>query len=223
MLTDAAMATALAIVLGNLRFIELPQGGSISCAAIPIMALAMRRGISPAAAAGLCAGLVHALLGGVIVHPVQLLLDYGIGAMAPACAGLGRSRYLGPRSAIAIAAIIQLMCYVISGAIFFAATGTAAWAYSFVYNATIVVPEALLAMSVLPPVLRALDRAIPLGTTRSRRQLPTRPVISHHALHNHPPRPVVVHEVAVGTAPLRSHGRLDDRPPAFTSWRAHGA
>ena len=160
-LTDAAMATALSVALGNLRFLELPNGGSISLATIPLLVLALRRGARPALLAGLAAGLIHATYGGRIIHPAQFLLDYGIGSMSAALAATARGRNWLMPLGIVLASIVQFAAYVVSGVVFFSASTASPWIVSSIYNASVVVPETILALFMVPPVVRALDRIDP--------------------------------------------------------------
>lgn len=166
------MVVALAIALGNLRLVELPQGGGISFASLPILLLALTRGWRPALLAGWCAGVGHALFGATVVHPVQLLLDYGLAQAALAAAALAARPSSPPsRSTVALGVLLgsaaQLAVFTTSGAVFFAsyAGASSPVAYSLAYNAAIVVPEAIIATLVLPTLLHARARAFG-GTPR---------------------------------------------------------
>jgi thiamine transporter len=173
-LTDAATAVGLSVLLGNLRLLELPQGGSISCASLPILVLAIVRGPALALRAGACAGIANALTGGTIVHPAQLGLDYLLAGAVLAIAGMWRATKAGIAAGITLAMIAQLAVLTVSGMIFFAQAGAqAALVYSISYNAIIVVPELVLALLVIEPLVRAMQRATP--SLRARRALYRRP------------------------------------------------
>lgn len=184
-LTEAAMAVALSVLLGNVRLVELPHGGSIALATLPLLALALTRGVRPALLACCCAGAAHALSGGTIVHPAQLALDYLLAYAALAVAGIGMRGAGGGRARIVLPVVaamaLHLGAMVLSGIVFFApVAGTAALAYSITYNAATVVPETLLAIWLLPPLVRALARADPADAWRRGlldppRMLPRRP------------------------------------------------
>ena len=197
-LTEAATAIALSVLLGNLRLLELPSGGSITLACVPQLALASVRGLRTGLLACACAGSAHALAGGTIVHPVQLVLDYGIGYAALALVALVRA-VEGTRLTLGIllAALVQLAAATLSGVVFFAA-GTGAHgaglvAASLAYNAATIVPEALLAIWLVPRATRALCRADPARAWRSGLLAPPRltqrmpraapPRTSHPAVH----------------------------------------
>ncbi|MDA0746610.1 MAG: energy-coupled thiamine transporter ThiT, partial [bacterium] len=75
-LTALAAAAALAIFLGYLKLYRMPQGGSITLEAVPILFVALWRGPRTGILAGLFTGVLKLMLDPFIVHPVQVLLDY---------------------------------------------------------------------------------------------------------------------------------------------------
>ena len=95
-------------------------------------------------AAGAVTGLLHILLGGYIVHPVQALLDYPIASGALGLAGFfGDKKLLG----IITSASMNLLSSILSGVIFFASyapKGVNVLLYSLAYNSSVVIPEALI-------------------------------------------------------------------------------
>lgn len=170
LLTESAVAVALSVLLGNLRLIELPNGGSIALATLPLLALALTRGVRVGVAAGCCAGVAHALAGGTIVHPVQLGLDYFLAYAALGVAGLGLGRGTTRRAVapwILLAMTLHLAAMVVSGVVFFGTVaGDAAVTYALAYNAATVLPESLLALLLVAPLLRSIARANPADAWR---------------------------------------------------------
>ncbi|MCW2971833.1 MAG: proton-coupled thiamine transporter YuaJ [Thermoleophilia bacterium] len=162
-LMEAATAVALCVLLGNLRLLELPSGGSISLAAVPLLAHAAVRGGRGAVLACWCAGAAHALSGGTIIHPLQLLLDYVVAYGVLATPALFGARTTARRTiGIVIAMLLQLAVTTLSGVLFFSSVaGAAAWRYSLGYNATTALPELVLALVAVPVAIRALQRADP--------------------------------------------------------------
>jgi thiamine transporter len=163
---ELGVAVALAAVLGQVRLFAMPQGGSVSLELLPIVFIAVRRGIMPALAAGVVYGLLQLLLPGAFVyHPLQALLDYPLafGALAAA----GAVHVTGWRSLVAAVALGQaarFVCHFLSGLIFFAeyAPGwESPWLYSITYNLLYLVPEAVLTCLLLWPLLKAYDAAFP--------------------------------------------------------------
>jgi thiamine transporter len=165
-LAEIGVAIALAAVLGQVRIFVMPQGGSVSLELLPIIFVAVRRGVVPAATAGLLYGLLQlGLPGAFVYHPAQAALDYPLAFMALAVAGFVDVR--GWRSlalAVALALLARFACHFLSGLIFFAAYAPgweAPWLYAATYNLLYLVPEGVLTTLLLWPLLKAYDAAFP--------------------------------------------------------------
>jgi len=163
---EIGVAIALAAVLGQMRIFVMPQGGSVSLEMVPIIFVAVRRGVVPAATAGMLYGLLQlGLPGAFVFHPVQAALDYPLAFMALAMAGFVDVR--GWRTlalAVALATLARFACHFLSGAIFFAAYAPAWeawWLYAATYNLLYLVPEGVLTTLLLWPLLKAYDAAFP--------------------------------------------------------------
>ena len=165
-LAEIAVAVALAAVLGQVRLFTMPQGGSVCLEMLPLVFVAVRRGIVPGLAAGGLYGFLQLVLpGAFIYHPVQAALDYPLAFAAAALAGVvvvRGWRTLGLAVGLGFAA--RLVPHFLSGLIFFAEYAPdweAPWLYALTYNLLYLVPEALLTWVVLWPLLRAYDAAFP--------------------------------------------------------------
>jgi thiamine transporter len=163
---ELGVAVALAAVLGQVRLFVMPQGGSVSLELLPILFLAVRRGVAPALVAGVVYGLLQLLLPGAFVyHPAQALLDYPLAFGALAAAGLASVMGWGSLAfAVALGQSARFVCHFLSGLIFFAEYAPeweAPWLYSITYNLLYLVPEALLTTVLLWPLLKAYDAAFP--------------------------------------------------------------
>ena len=91
-LAEIGVAIALAAVLGQVRLFVMPQGGSVSLEMLPIIFIAVRRGVVPGLVAGVLYGLLQLVLpGAFIYHPAQVALDYPLAFGALAVAGLVRA------------------------------------------------------------------------------------------------------------------------------------
>src|SRR4029450_8981349 len=75
-LTEAALAVALAFVLGFVVLFKMPYGGSVSLEMIPLILLALRQGWKVGVVAGAAYGLLDLAIDPFVVHPLQLVLDY---------------------------------------------------------------------------------------------------------------------------------------------------
>jgi thiamine transporter len=153
-------------VLGFVRLYTMPQGGSVSLEMVPVIFVAVRRGLVPGVATGVVFGLLQLILpGAFIYHPMQAALDYPLAYAAVGLAGLvqvGGWRTL--TGAVAVGCAARFVFHFLSGLVFFATYAPAweaPWLYSITYNLLFLVPEAVLTVVVLWPLLRAYDAAFP--------------------------------------------------------------
>jgi thiamine transporter len=172
-LAEIGVAIALAAVLGQVRLFVMPQGGSVSLELLPIIFIAVRRGVVPAAVTGLLYGLLQlGLPGAFVYHPAQAALDYPLAFMALCVAGFVDVR--GWRT-LALAVLLALTArfgfHFLSGLIFFAAYAPqweSPWLYAATYNLLFLVPEGILTTVLLYPALKAYDAAYPGRSRRAR-------------------------------------------------------
>jgi thiamine transporter len=88
-LVEIAMAVALAAALSLMKVYTMPQGGSVSLEMLPLLYIAVRRGVGVGLAAGAVFGFLQFLLPGFYaVHPAQVALDYVVAFGALGLAGL---------------------------------------------------------------------------------------------------------------------------------------
>ena len=168
MLINVALMLALTIVLHQLRIFHMPQGGSVTLGAmVPLLFLTYRYGAGIGCLAGFVYGMINLMQDAFIVHPLQVLFDYPLPYMALAIAAAVPGRiYLG--AALAFAA--RFLCHYISGVVFFgsyAPPDTSPYLCSLVFNATYLVPEAVICLLLLrilpvPRLLAAMDQRTPL-------------------------------------------------------------
>ena len=95
-LTEAALAIALAFVLGLITLFRMPLGGSISLEMVPLILLAVRQGWKVGMLAGAAYGLLNLAVSPIILHPVQVLFDYPLPFAALGLAGLFSPTVRGP-------------------------------------------------------------------------------------------------------------------------------
>ena len=158
--TGAALAIVLGIICKALPLPRLPYGGSITLESIPILFVALWRGWRPGVQTGVLCGLLQLLLDAHIYHPAQVLLDYPI-----AFGLLGLSAVVGYAiPGILLGSVLRFTAHFASGIIFFGAyapEGTSVWAYSAAYNATYIVPDAIIASVLVPLLLRRTGKTKP--------------------------------------------------------------
>jgi thiamine transporter len=168
-LTEAALAIALAFVLGLIKVFQMPMGGSISLEMIPLILLALRQGPLVGMVAGAAYGLLDLAIEPFIVHPVQVLLDYPLAFGALGLAGFFQPTVRGAIVGTVVAVLARFICHFISGVVFFASYAPEGWnvyIYSAAYNAAYLIPSLIVAVIVVLVLLRALEGAQP-----SRRQM----------------------------------------------------
>ena len=156
-ITCGGVCLALAFVLSRIVLFEMPMGGSVTPAScLPIVVFGMAFGPVWGFAAAFIFSLLQ-LIGGWLVTPFQVLLDYTLGYTMLGIAGFAgikaaeRQAISNPlkrfRSANLVKAVIftvlayaaRWFCSVLSGVIFYAEYAAEAgydnaWIYSMVYN-----------------------------------------------------------------------------------------
>lgn len=152
-LVEAAVAVALAAVLGLVRIFRLPQGGSVSLEMLPLYYIALRRGGWVGVLAGAVYGLVDLAIDPYVIHPVQLILDYPLPFALLGVAGFFPRR---PLVGVTLGTVGRYLSHLLSGVIFFASyapAGQNVWAYSALYNASYLVPELVIGLILMAILL----------------------------------------------------------------------
>ncbi len=184
-LVEMALAIALAAVLNALRIVHMPQGGTVSLVMLPLLVIAVRRGLLAGLVTGALYGLVDLMIDPAIYYPLQVLLDYPVAYGVVGFAGV--LSYQWKRSAAAdrarlavwtvlLPAVVlgtglRYIAHVISGVVFFgqyAPEGQPVLLYSAIYNLYVPVSAAAVfaAAAVILPVLSRIhsERDRPTGT-----------------------------------------------------------
>ena len=161
---ELAMAVSLAVVLElvsrSLPIPRLPYGGSVSLRMLPVLVVAFRRGWKAGISAGGLYGLVDFAISPFFFHPIQVLLDYPVAFGIVGTAGLLRSK--GRFSILigtALGNSLRFAVHVLSGVVFFAhlaPEGQPVLVYSVLYNASYMIPEAILDILLLQFILKKI-------------------------------------------------------------------
>ena len=163
-LAEAAVAVALAFVLGLIKVFQMPFGGSISLDMVPLILLALRQGPFVGIVAGAAYGLLDLAIEPFIVHPVQVLFDYPLAFGVLGLAGFFRPTIGGAIVGTVVAVLARFLCHFVSGVVFFASYAPEGWnpyVYSAAYNLAYLVPSLIIAILVVVVLLRALEGAQP--------------------------------------------------------------
>jgi thiamine transporter len=181
-IVEIALTVALAAVLRRFAVWQMPFGGSVSLDMLPLVVLAVRRGVRVGVTAGVLFGFVDLLIEPYIVHWAQVILDYplafglvGLAGLVHPLARRGVSDAATPRArtltlawtaaaGALIGATARFASHFTSGVIFFAANapkGQPVLVYSAVYNLTYLLPSAVAAAILAAVLLPALELAVP--------------------------------------------------------------
>ena len=143
-LTEGAVFIALAQVLGYIKLFELPQGGAIDLAMLPIFIYCARWGFGPGMLASFVFGLLQLTLDGAYAWGWQSMLGL---------AGLFKGKKNGFFIGIAVGAFARFLVHYVVGATvwaeympetFFGMTMTSPWFYSLLYNGSFILINTML-------------------------------------------------------------------------------
>jgi thiamine transporter len=163
-LTEIAILVALAVVLeviftllgSVIPFLQLPYGGRISMAMLPLFVIVYRHGIKLGVYSGMIYGLLNLMLDAQIWHWASVFLDY---VFAFGFIGFSGLIYLVMKKnrwsflvSVFIGMTLRFISSYISGVVLFAAwmpeEFTNIYWYSFVYNIYYLLPSMILIMFV---------------------------------------------------------------------------
>ena len=180
-LVESAVMVALATVLSLIKIVDLPFGGSVTIASmLPVAVIAYRHGILWGLGTGLVYGAIQQLLGlnnltyvtGWQSVLAVILLDYIVAFAVIGFAGIFRRVVKSQATALTmgcvLACVLRYASHVIAGATVWKGLSIptqASLGYSFIYNATFMVPETIVLVVA----------ALYLGSTIDfRAEMPTR-------------------------------------------------
>lgn len=163
-LTYSAAALALAMVCSMIKFANLPMGGSFTlCSMLFIVLIGYWYGPYVGLTAAFAYGLLQFVIEPIFYTLPQMLIDYPLAFGALGFAGFFAGKKHGLQIGYIAGVIGRYIFAVISGVVFFGAyapEGTPAIVYSLGYNATYIVPEAIVTLIIIsiPSVSKALGQ-----------------------------------------------------------------
>lgn len=153
-LCEGAIFVALAQILGYVKLFELPQGGSITPAMLPLILFSCRWGFAPGVAAGTLFGLLQLVLDGAYAWGwISILFDYLFAFALVGFAGLCRRSRQSLLLGSFAGCFARFLSHFVSGIFFVAGTASfdiysihteSACLYSAIYNGSYMLPTALL-------------------------------------------------------------------------------
>ena len=180
-LCEGAVMVALAQALSHVKFMDLPNGGSLTPALFPILFFAVRWGLGQGLLAGFAFGLLQLMFDGAYAWGWQsMLLDYLVAFTPLGLAGLFRGKSWGIFPGTVLGCGVRFLVHFISGVTIYRiyeptavpgfGTFDNATLYSLVYNGSYMLPNTILAL-VIAGVLY-----VPLKKYFAGRDIP-RPVV----------------------------------------------
>ncbi len=149
-ISEVIVAVTLAYILNLIVVFRMPQGGSVTAVSmVPLLWLALRRGVKIGVFGGIVFGLVDMLPQPFIVHPAQFLLDYPLAFGALGLAGLFKGQ---PIMGVVVGIVGRFVCHFISGIVFFAMfapEGVHPAIYSAIYNGSYLIVELVFSIIVM--------------------------------------------------------------------------
>jgi len=147
---EVVVSVALAYALNMIVMFRMPQGGSVTAVSmVPLLWLALRRGVRVGVIGGIIFGVVDMFPQPFVVHPVQFLLDYPLAFGALGLAGFFQTH---PIAGVFSGIAGRFACHFIAGVVFFgmyAPEGMNPIVYSAIYNGSYLIVELVFSVTVM--------------------------------------------------------------------------
>ena len=158
-LTEGAIMVALAFVLSFVKFMQLPNGGSLTPAMFPILLFSLRWGLGRGLIAGFVFGLLQLLFDGAYAWGWQsMVLDYLMAFTPLGLAGLFKGKAWGIFSGTVLGCVARFGVHYLSGVTIYKivvptevpgfGTFDDPVLYSLVYNGSYMLPNMLLVIAI---------------------------------------------------------------------------
>lgn len=168
MLCEGALLVAAAQILSYVKFLELPNGGSLTPAMFPVLLFAVRWGWKDGLLGGLVLGILQFMFdGGFALGWQSILGDYLLAFTALGLAGVFRGRRWGIFAGTVLGCAGRFLVHYVVGATiwaeympeeFLSMTMTSPWLYSLLYNGVYMLPNMVLALVIGALLYRPMRR-----------------------------------------------------------------
>ncbi|MDL2211533.1 energy-coupled thiamine transporter ThiT [Erysipelotrichaceae bacterium OttesenSCG-928-M19] len=136
-IVNIALISAIAFLLSLVILFRMPNGGSITVYLVPLFFAAFNNDLKTNVFIAIVTATLQVLFGGYVLNPIQVMLDYYLPVMFICICMIFRlNKYIN----LFIGSLLAMVCYVISGMIFFEVPFLA----SIIYNATFFIPTIIL-------------------------------------------------------------------------------
>lgn len=163
-MVKTAVILAVTFVLNQITLYRMPQGGSITAfGMLSLFLVSYLFGARQGILAGMAYGLLDLIVNPSVIHPIQIFMDYPLAFGAIGIGGLLRNYNYGIIKGYILGVLCRYIVVVLSGIIFwgeYAAEGFNAVTWSFFYNITYMLPEAVITVAILliPQIRNLFDR-----------------------------------------------------------------
>ena len=157
-LVEGALMVAVAQILSVIKLWEMPWGGSVVLAMVPIILYAVRWGLKNGLLAAFAFGVLQFMFdGGFAIGWESIIGDYLLAFTALGAAGLFCRRKLGVFWGSLAAGFARFLVHYVVGATiwaaympdtFFGLTMTSPWIYSLLYNLAYMGPNVIITVAV---------------------------------------------------------------------------
>lgn len=158
MLTEGALLVAVAQILSFFKFMELPNGGSLTLAMFPVILFAVRWGWKNGLMAGFVFGVLQFMFdGGFALGWQSIIGDYLVAFAALGLGGVFSRKKWGIFAGIVLGCAARFLVHYVVGATIWAEympaaflnlTMTTPWFYSMLYNGAYMLPNTALALGI---------------------------------------------------------------------------
>ena len=167
-LVEGALFIAVAQILSMIKLWEMPWGGSVVLAMVPLVLYSVRWGLGSGLAACFVFGVLQFTFdGGFAIGWQSILGDYLIAFTALGFAGLFRRRRYGVFAGAVVGGLARFIVHYVVGATvwaeympdqFFGMTMHSPWFYSLLYNLAYMVPNILITVIVFALLYKPLGK-----------------------------------------------------------------
>ena len=157
-LCEGAIMVAIAQILSYIKLWEMPWGGSIVLAMVPIILFSVRWGLGSGLLAGFVFGILQFMFdGGFAIGWQSIIGDYLLAFTVLGLAGLMKGKKLGVFWGTLIGGVARFLVHYVVGATiwaaympdtFFGMTMTSPWIYSLLYNIAYMGPNIIITLVI---------------------------------------------------------------------------
>ena len=157
-LCEGAIMVAIAQILSYIKLWEMPWGGSIVLAMVPIILFSVRWGLGSGLLAGFVFGVLQFMFdGGFAIGWQSIIGDYLLAFTVLGLAGLKKGKKLGVFWGTLIGGVARFLVHYVVGATiwaaympdtFFGMTMTSPWIYSLLYNIAYMGPNIIITLVI---------------------------------------------------------------------------